>query len=124
VVRSLRGVEVISETLLTEPVSTAERDTLLDSLQSRVVLNPDLDRSLVSFQANRNTPFHSWFKYREGFSTGLVRYAIEHYGRSHGILLDPFAGSGTALFESRSLGWDSILIPSSSLFRSSSAPGP
>jgi DNA modification methylase len=72
------------------------------------VPNSDLDRRLVSFQANRNTPFHSWFKYREGFSTGLVRYAVEHCGRGHGLLLDPFAGSGTALFESRSLGWDSI----------------
>ena len=87
-----------------------ERDALLDRFLPKIKHNPQLDRSLVSFQANRKVPFYSWFKYKEGFSTSLVESLIRRSGKESGLLLDPFAGAGTALLVSQSLGWDSIGI--------------
>ena len=87
-----------------------KRSRLLERFQSRIRLNRRLDRSLVSFQANRKAAFVSWFKYKEGFSAELVRYVINEFGQAPGTLLDPFAGIGTALFVARSLGWDAIGI--------------
>jgi hypothetical protein len=73
-------------------------------------VNRDLDRTLVSFQANRNEIGHRWCKYREGFSADLIRYIVEKAGLTHGPILDPFAGSGTTLFVSAELGLDAIGI--------------
>jgi DNA modification methylase len=64
----------------------------------RLSVNNALTRSLVSFQANKGRAVYRWFKYKEAFSAGLVEYLLAQCGISHGRLLDPFAGSGTALF--------------------------
>lgn len=94
-----------------EAIATTEaRNALFRRFQSRIQVNTRLDRTLVSFQANRRTPIFNWFKYKEGFSAELVRRLIESFGNRPGVLLDPFAGSGTALFTARDLGWDSIGI--------------
>ncbi len=86
--------------------ATQERDILYRKFQARILHNPALDRTLVSFQANRHIPFYSWFKYKEGFSQRLVDYLLEHlWQRPPGVLLDPFAGAGTALFAARARGW-------------------
>lgn len=61
-------------------------------------VNPDLTRALVSFQANKREPSYRWFKFKEGFSAGLVHYLIDKGSIAAGRVLDPFAGSGTALF--------------------------
>jgi len=74
----------------------------------RLVTNERLDRTLVSFQANRKLPYYRWLKYKEGFSARFVEYVIEELTSSCGVLLDPFAGTGTALFAARKLGWDTI----------------
>jgi DNA modification methylase len=66
--------------------------------KGKLVINPDLDRTLVSFQANRRRNGYRWFKYKEGFSAALVRYLLEKLGIARGRLIDPFAGSGAALF--------------------------
>jgi len=64
-----------------------------------------LTRSLVSFQGNKKRAVYRWFKYKEGFSAGLVERLLDQYHRdSGGVLLDPFAGSGTALFAASGLG--------------------
>ncbi len=68
-------------------------------------MNPVLDRTLVSFQGNKHTPFSSWFKYREGFSEALVSYLLKQLKPEPGILLDPFSGAGSALFGASVLGW-------------------
>ncbi|MBN2563297.1 MAG: hypothetical protein JXQ75_20445 [Phycisphaerae bacterium] len=86
------------------------RDRLLRRFEPSIRMNPRLDRSLVSFQANRKTPFFSWFKYKEAFSAELVRYVVDEFCPSGGVLLDPFAGVGTALVVARSMGVDSIGI--------------
>src|SRR5712691_1366730 len=86
------------------------RRALLNRFLPKIKHNPTLDRTLVSFQANREVPFYSWFKYKEGFSASLVDSLVQKFKSQKGVLLDPFAGAGTALFVSRSLGWDSIGI--------------
>ncbi len=72
--------------------------------------NPALDRTVVSFQANRRLRFFGWLKYKEGFSASLARAMIERFGRPGGVVFDPFAGVGTSVFVARSLGRPSIAI--------------
>lgn len=86
---------------------TVARNALYEQYKNRIVHNAALDRTLVSFQANKGIPFFGWFKYREGFSESLVAYLLRELHPTPGVLLDPFAGSGSALFAGRSLGWKS-----------------
>jgi len=72
----------------------------------RIVLEPALSRSLVSFQANKSRSAYRWYKYKEGFSAALVEYLLDRWQIAEGRILDPFAGSGTALFVASDLGID------------------
>ncbi|WP_199247684.1 site-specific DNA-methyltransferase [[Phormidium] sp. ETS-05] len=81
------------------------RDNLFNRFRDKIIYNPDIDRKLVSFQANKQAPFYSWFKYKEGFSAQLVQYLLQKLMPQTGVLLDPFAGAGSALFAARELGW-------------------
>ena len=83
---------------------TDARDALYERYRKRIVHNMALDRTLVSFQGNKGTPFYGWFKYREGFSESLVSYVLRELHPHPGVLLDPFAGSGSALFGARNRG--------------------
>lgn len=65
-----------------------------------------LNRSLVSFQANKSRPLYRWYKYKEAFSAALVEYLFAKYGVTEGKILDPFAGSGTSQFAASALGLD------------------
>ncbi|MCY2990533.1 MAG: site-specific DNA-methyltransferase [Planctomycetota bacterium] len=76
----------------------------------RMAVNQDLDRTLVSFQANKSEVRHRWCKYKEGFSAELVRYIWRESGITSGKILDPFAGSGTALFTASEAGLDAVGI--------------
>lgn len=76
----------------------------------RMAINHDLDRTLVSFQANKKAQRHRWCKYKEGFSVGLIRYILRKTGITSGPILDPFAGSGTTLFTVSETGLDSVGI--------------
>jgi DNA modification methylase len=83
-----------------------------DNLQ----VNHDLDRTLVSFQANKTKNGHRWYKYKEGFSSDLIHYVLQKLPLNAGCILDPFAGSGAALFAASEVGLDSVgieLLPSS-----------
>jgi DNA modification methylase len=86
------------------------RTALYEKFKTKIIPNPCLNRRLISFQANKETPFYSWFKYKEGFSERLVTYLLQNFKRQAGILLDPFAGCGAALFAASSLGWKNIGI--------------
>lgn len=94
-------------TLTSELQKNAERKSLEDHFQNIIEVNPELERRLVSFQANKREPFYRWFKYKEGFSSSLIKYIIESLGKAPGVLFDPFAGSGSALFAAQELGWQS-----------------
>lgn len=69
-----------------------------------MVLETSLSRSLVSFQANKARAVYRWYKYKEAFSAGLIEYLLSRYRVANGFLLDPFAGTGTALFAGASFG--------------------
>ena len=58
----------------------SQRDKLYDKYKNVIVTNPDLTRSIVSFQANKNIPFYRWLKYKEAFSHDLVEYIISKFG--------------------------------------------
>jgi DNA modification methylase len=68
-------------------------------------IEPILTRGLVSFQANKSRSIYRWYKYKEAFSAELVEFLITRFASGRGKLLDPFAGSGTALFASCGIGW-------------------
>lgn len=83
----------------------SERQKLYESFRVKLETAYKLDRKLVSFQANKSQPFYRWFKYKEGFSSALVRNFLKEYTLKPGKLLDPFAGAGTSLFVGKELGW-------------------
>jgi DNA modification methylase len=91
-------------------ISPSERQKLYDRFSDRLETAFNLNRQLVSFQANKEEPIYRWFKYKEGFSSNLVKYFLSEYSKKPGKVLDPFAGIGTALFVGQSLGWESFGI--------------
>jgi hypothetical protein len=87
---------------------TAERDALHERYSAALVVNPDLSRSLVSFQSNKTTPFYRWFKFKEAFSHEFVRHILHRFPCGEtgaGRILDPFAGAGTTLTTATKEGW-------------------
>lgn len=71
---------------------------LLQHFKDKFVVQTSLTRSLVSFQANKTRAVYRWYKYKEAFSASLIEYLFHKYRIEKGRILDPFAGSGTALF--------------------------
>ncbi|GAB4461314.1 MAG: hypothetical protein OHK0029_26470 [Armatimonadaceae bacterium] len=98
-----------------ENIQRAEQE-LEAHYRDQLVVNTDLGRQLVSFQANKQTAGNRWFKYKEGFSVPLVHYVCDYTGIKSGWILEPFAGSGTALFAASERGISATgieLLPSS-----------
>jgi DNA modification methylase len=67
-------------------------------LEDRLIVQPSLTRSLVSFQANKSRAVYRWYKYKEAFSASLIEHLLARYATTAEKILDPFAGSGTTLF--------------------------
>lgn len=84
-----------------------ERQVLHSRLADRLETAFHFNRQIVSFQANKDEPVYRWFKYKEGFSSALVKHFLTEFGDKPGKLLDPFAGAGTTLFAGQELGWKS-----------------
>ncbi len=72
----------------------AAREALWRRFRDRLIVRQELNRRLVSYQANKEQPGLRWFKYKEGFSAELVRAALR---TGSGPVLDPFAGIGTTV---------------------------
>lgn len=87
-----------------------ERQRLYDRLADRLETANNLSRKVVSFQADKDEPVYRWLKYKEGFSSSLVKYFLTEYSLKPGRILDPFAGAGTTLFAGQELGWQSYGI--------------
>lgn len=85
--------------------TSLEREALLRKFNAKISPNLELDRSLVSNQANKKLPFYGWFRYREGFSEPFVQYILNKLLKQPGILLDPFSGAGSTLFAATVKGW-------------------
>jgi len=88
------------------------RDTLFRNYQDKLKINRQINRSLISFQANKNEPFYRWFKYKEGFSSAFVKYILNLFGTpgSGQTVLDPFAGIGTTVTASIQNGFNAAGI--------------
>jgi SAM-dependent methyltransferase len=74
----------------------------------KLIINPELSRALVSFQANKSIPFYRWLKYKEAFSSDLAQYCLQKFKpsrMSRPRVLDPFAGAGTTLTTATKEGW-------------------
>ncbi len=57
------------------------------------------------FSPNSGLPRHRWYRFKEGFSAGLVEaFAANYLPSTGGYLLDPFVGSGTTALEGARLG--------------------
>jgi SAM-dependent methyltransferase len=55
---------------------------------------------LLTFEPNLDTPVHRWYKFKEGFSQGLVAYLLSQFPPNSAKtvrFLDPFCGVGTSL---------------------------
>ena len=72
---------------------------------SKLIIDDRLKRKMVSFQANKNYKYYRWYKYKEAFSSNLVKYLFSKYLVDKGKVFDPFAGAGTALFTCAELGY-------------------
>ncbi len=93
------------------PVAARDaRHQLRQNFEAILRTNERLNRSLVSFQANRSLRFFGWMKYKEAFSARLVDHLLDLFGNEGGVLLDPFAGVGTALFVAQQRGMNGIGI--------------
>jgi len=92
------------QTTLAE-INTLEKK-LTQHFHNKIKLQPALTRQLVSFQANKPRPTYRWYKYKEAFSASLIEMLLSKYGITSGRVLDPFAGSGTALFAASDAGID------------------
>ncbi len=93
--------------LIRKKTVEGHRDRLYNQFAGKLKVNPELTRSLVSFQENKAEPFYRWLKYKEAFSSKLVKYFLAHFDTPAKYplrVLDPFAGTGTTLTTSASKG--------------------
>lgn len=89
---------------------TAERASLELKYHSFLEENFRL-RGLVSYVGNKKEPILRWFRYKESFSVGLVKYLISYFSLTRDdVVLDPFCGMGTTPFTCKYKGIKSIGI--------------
>lgn len=101
----ISNVSTSSQQLNTQIEKIRELDlSLFKHYQKQIFIDQNLNRKLVSFQANKDVKYYRWYKYKEAFSASLVEYLFEQYNINIGKFIDPFAGSGTALFACSKLG--------------------
>ena len=95
---SLEGAAVVA----VHDGPTAARQSLYERFADRIQVGRDLTRKLVSYQGNKRVPGLRWLKYKEGFSSDLVR---EFLGRVRvESVLDPFSGAGTSVLTACGMG--------------------
>ena len=106
--RNRDGEKTVMNNLETLEANICAADRQLhERLGHAFSVNNDLDRKLVSYQANKTEKYARWCKYKEGFSVSLIRYILKRLSLKGGRILDPFAGSGTTLFTASEFGLDS-----------------
>jgi len=87
-----------------------EREKLEHKYRNRLTVSSLFNRKLVSYQANKRTPFYGWFGFKEAFSSKLVQMLIKKSGSDIEKILDPFSGLGTTLFSANEMGLKSVGI--------------
>ena len=102
---SNKDIRIVKQDSLINKIYFQE-EKLLKYFEKSILIQPSLNRKIVSFQANKMRPFYRWYKFKEAFSYSLVEYVFRKYQIDEGTILDPFAGCGTALFAASDLGID------------------
>lgn len=74
--------------------------------------------SEVTFKAGKNEPFQRWYPYIEGYSPSFVKTLIETNHISDTLIYEPFAGTGTTILASDSMGLDTVYSEINPLLRS------
>lgn len=65
--------------------------------------------SILNYSTEKENPFQRWYRYKEGFSIQFIEKIVSEYGCSpKGVLLDPFAGSGTTILAANRMGYKGI----------------
>ena len=75
-------------------------------IEDRIVTDAHLTRKIVSYQGNRGVPGFRWMRYKEGFSSELVRRLLGQTGARR--VLDPFSGMGTTALTASSMGMEAV----------------
>ena len=81
---------------------TVCRDRLYRNYAPLIRKDQSLTRKLVSYQGNKERPGLRWMKYKEGFSSDLVRSLLSQTEAKK--VLDPFSGIGTTALTAASMG--------------------
>jgi len=100
--------------------SEAEILAEYDALEARLrfVEAPEY-ATLVNFNRNAKRPIHGWYYFKEGFGSELVLDLLDRYAVPRdGVVLDPFAGSGTTLLTCQLDGRPSVGVDYSPFFTS------
>lgn len=64
-----------------------------------------ISASDVTFKNSKTIPFQRWYPYIEGYSIDFVKTLIQEYIDKECIIYEPFAGTGTTLFASDTMGF-------------------
>lgn len=62
----------------------------------------------ITFKNSKSIPFQRWYPYAEGYSPDFVTSIINKYINNVGLVYEPFAGTGTTIFASDSMGFPTI----------------
>jgi len=62
----------------------------------------------ITFKNSKAIPFQRWYPYAEGYSPDFVTSIINKYISHVGLVYEPFAGTGTTIFASDSMGFPTI----------------
>ena len=66
--------------------------------------------NLGYIKAQTHGPEYSWHKYWSRKPANVISAYLKNLVPEHGIVIDPFCGSGVVLYEAQKLGFDAIGI--------------
>ena len=78
-----------------------DRKRLLNKFEAKLSVSDHLTRQMISYQGNKHVPGFRWMKYKEAFSSQLVKDLLGNTNAR--TVLDPFSGSGTTALTAGSL---------------------
>ena len=86
-----------------------EQRQMLEIKYAHLFQEKPVYRQLVTYVPNKKLPVYNWFKYKEGFSQQLVfKLLLDWKISKDEIILDPFAGCGTALLACKESGYKAV----------------
>lgn len=106
--RTSETSEILDSVKYNELINSYQRS--IDDLERRFAPENNNDLSkLVNFKSNNTVPKHSWIKYKEGYSSGLVEKILADKSLLPGqSVLDPFCGVGTTNLVAQTNGISSV----------------